>query len=242
MNKNDLYKNKESIYRVLAIGEKILVIDCIKQTMPFYDDDIIGKSISEKELQLETGVILEDIEDIPPNSRKIAYKRYTIIAPIIAVIDDKPSRSSMINYVSEQFNLSKQTVRTYLCRYLSYQSVSVLAPNEKTERELSVDEKNMRWALNKFYYTRNQNSLKTAYELLLKAKYCDNYCNLLETHPTFNQFRYFYRKTKSIEKYLISRNGIKDYKKNSRPLVGGGVQSYAPCIGTAMLDSTICDI
>ena len=73
------------------------------------------------------------------------------------------------------------------------------------------------------------------------SKYCDDYGKLVETHPTFNQFRYFYRKTKSIEKYLISRNGIKDYQKNNRPLVGGGVQSYATCIGTAMLDSTICD-
>ena len=169
MNKNDLYKNKESIYRVLAIGERILIIDCIKQNMPFFVDNIRGDSISEKELQLETGVILDDVDRIPPNAKKVVYKRYTIIAPIIAVIDDKPRRSSMICYVSEKYNLSKQTIRTYLCRFLSYQNISVLAPNEKTERELTTDEKNIRWALNKYYYTRNKNSLKIAYEMMLKA-------------------------------------------------------------------------
>lgn len=148
----------------------------------------------------------------------------------------------MIKYASEQFRLSKQTIRTYLCQFLSFQNISVLAPKEKKERELNSDEKTMRWALNKYFYTRNKNSLKIAYEMMLKAKYCDEFGKLIENYPTFNQFRYFYRKTRKEEKYLISRNGLKDYQKNNRPLLGDGVQQYAPYIGTAMLDSTICDI
>ena len=39
-----------------------------------------------------------------------------------------------------------------------------LAPKGKNnDRELSVDEKNMRWGLNKFFYTQKKNSLHTAY-------------------------------------------------------------------------------
>jgi transposase InsO family protein len=45
-----------------------------------------------------------------------------------------------------------------------------------------------------------------------------------------------------MENFLISRDGLTAYQRNSRPLVGDGVQEFAPTIGTAMLDSTICDI
>ena len=100
--------------------------------------------------------------------------------------------------------VSKQTIRHYLCLYLVYQDISVLAPKQKKEKELSKDEKNMRWALNKFFYTRNKNSLQTAYTLMLKQKYCDANGELLPEYPTFNQFKYFYRKTKSMQTYYIS--------------------------------------
>ena len=33
-----------------------------------------------------------------------------------------------------------------------------------------------------------------------------------------------------------------DYQRNSRPLLGDGVQQFAPAPGTAMMDSTILDI
>jgi transposase InsO family protein len=45
-----------------------------------------------------------------------------------------------------------------------------------------------------------------------------------------------------MENFHISRNGLTAYQRNSRPLTGDGVQEFAPNIGTAMLDSTVCDI
>ena len=71
---------------------------------------------------------------------------------------------------------------------------------------------------------------------------CDTHGNLVSDYPTFNQFRYFYRKHKKAENFFISREGLTAYQRNSRPLLGDGVQEFAPNIGTAMLDSTICDI
>jgi len=100
----------------------------------------------------------------------------------------------------------------------------------------------MRWALNKFFYTKNKNSLMTAYTLMLKEKYCDQQGQLVAAYPSFDQFRYFYRKTKKMQQYYISRDGIKDYQRNNRPLLGDGVQQFAPLPGYGMLDSTICDI
>ena len=242
MNRLDLIKSDGTIYRVLAIKEKILVIDCITQKMPFWVDELIGVPITEQELQIETGYSLPDIEELSPDFKRKAYERYTTIASIIAVIDDRSHRNFLIEYASNTYKLSKQTIRSYLCLYLSYQNISALAPQPRKERELTNDEKIMRWALNRFFYTRNKNSLRTAYEWMLKAKYCDDYGKICPVHPTFSQFRYFYRKTRKMEKFFISREGIRAYQKDKRPLLGDGVQSFASCIGTAMLDSTICDI
>ena len=77
---------------------------------------------------------------------------------------------------------------------------------------------------------------------LLKEKYTDNNGVLINEHPSYYQFRYFYRKTRNEQTYLISRKGLTDYQRNHRPLLGEGIHEYAPNVGTAMLDSTICDI
>jgi len=66
--------------------------------------------------------------------------------------------------------------------------------------------------------------------------------DLLDEYPSIHQFRYFYRKHKSLQNFYISRNGIKDYQRNNRPLLGDGVQEFAPNVGVGMLDSTVCDI
>ncbi len=100
----------------------------------------------------------------------------------------------------------------------------------------------MRWALNKFFYTTEKNTLKTAYTLMLKHKYCDSKGKLAGEYPSFYQFRYFYRKTRNMQNYYISRDGLKSYQRNNRPCTGDGVQEFANTIGVGMLDATICDI
>ena len=70
-------------------------------------------------------------------------------------------------------------------------------------RELTQDEKHMRWALNKFFYTTKKQSLMTAYTMMLKEKYCDAMGVLAEEYPSFYQFRYFYRKTRKMQKTEI---------------------------------------
>ena len=82
----------------------------------------------------------------------------------------------------------------------------------------------------------------TAYTMMLKEKYCDPMSVLANKYPSFYQFRYFYRKTKKLQNFYISRNGLKNYQRNNRPLIGDGIQLFAPAIGVGMLDSTICDI
>ena len=247
MRKNDLIQHNGTIFRVLAINDsKALVIDCMKLNMPQWCNTATIESFApctEQELAEQTDVELFDIESLDAATRKIVHDRYTIIAGVLPFISDDKMRSLVISRIADEHDICKQTVRNYLCLYLAYQNISVLAPKRnKEDKPLTKDEKNMRWALNKFFYTKNQNSLTTAYTLMLKHKYSDSTGSLLPEFPTFNQFRYFYRKNRSMQTYYISRNGLKNYQRNNRPLTGDDVQEFAPAIGVGMLDSTICDI
>lgn len=247
MQKNELYRNNNSIIRVLEIkNNAVLVIDCINKTMPqwigvsFFED---WTKCSNETLHEITGIELQDIKTVSPEDFKVAHQRYTMIAPIIMVLTDRDKKNEMIELISTNEKISKQTLRKYLCLYLIYQDISVLIPKTKnTDKQLSQDEKNIRWALNKFYFSFYKHSLKTAYTMMLKAKYCDINGDLISTYPTFHQFRYFYRKYKTKQTCYISRNGLTNYQRNNRPLLGDGIQEFAKAPGMGMLDSTICDI
>ena len=247
MSLGNLYDNGVTIYRVLSErDENVQVIDCIKCTMPMWlarDKLSDWNQIGEQTLCERLCINIVSENELSKDALSIAHKRYSLIAPVVAVVADKNKRNEMINYVVRNSDLSKQTIRSYLCRYLIFQTVTVLAPVEAVRnRKLTKDQKLMRWALNKFFYTQRANSLRTAYLYLLKEKYLDNNGVLKEDHPSFYQFRYFYRKTRNEQNYIISRNGLTDYQRNYRPLLGEGVSEYAPNVGTAMIDSTICDI
>ena len=164
--KNSVYKNGETILRVLEVrGNQCLVIDCQKQTMPYW-------AVREEIERLEkTNIELKPME-LGKEEKRVMHQRFTIISSILPVIAEERKRSREIQRVSEEYHVSKQTVRKYLCSYLAYQNIEILAPKkEKKAKELTQDEKNMRWALNKFFYTTEKNTLKTAYILMLKEKY-----------------------------------------------------------------------
>ncbi len=268
MKKYDLFRSDDRIIRVLDIrDDRILVIDCIKHSMPVWVDIESLKSgmmkcesskacsqcsdeelsevfiCTDDELFESTSIDIADIDSLDADQRKVMYERYTMITPILPFIADDKMRSKLICSIAEDHHVSKQTVRNYLCLYLSYLDVSVLAPKKrKDDRELTQDEKRMRWALNKFFYTTKKQSLMTAYTMMLKEKYCDAMGVLAEEYPSFYQFRYFYRKTRKMQNFYISRDGLKNYQRNNRPLIGEGVQEFAPAVGVGMLDATVCDI
>ena len=237
-----LLKNENQIIRVLkSHGNKALVIDCIKRTMPkWVEDDFLSNfdDCGEDEMYERTDYPFG--RELTPKEERIAQERFTMISGVLPFIGNESKRNQMIDFLAE--HQSKQTIRKYLCLYLVYQDIDALAPPPRTEKELSQDEKNMRWGLNKFFYTQHKNSLNTAYTLMLQAKYCDTQGQLVAEYPSFNQFRYFYRKTKKMQQFYISRDGLKHYQRNNRPLLGDGVQQFAPAVGVGMLDSTICDI
>lgn len=244
MKKNDLILYDEQIHRLLEFkNNQVLLINCVKKTMPFFIEQSLIKncpSCTEEELNLLLKI--PNFDTLSQHKKKIAQEKFTLIAPILPLIANEHMRSQMIDYIYKERNISKQTIRKYLCLYLVSQSISSLTYSEKSTKPLSQNEKNFRWALNKFFYTPLKNTLRDTYLLLIKVKYTDEDGNLIENYPKFHQFRYFYLKTKKLQNYFISRNGLGDYQRNHRPLLGEGVREFATSVGVGMLDSTICDI
>ena len=246
LHDKDLIEIKGTIFRVLSLKDgKALVVDCRKKTMPYWVENsslakglIIGESLFLEKM----GKLTTEKEELSPDTLKIMHERYSLIAGVLPFIEDDKARNEAISRSADLWGVSKQTIRHYLCKYLVYQDENALAPKARKKTDLTKDQKHMRWALNKYYYTTRKNSLMTAYTMMLKERYCDGEGQLKENYPTFYQFRYFYRKTRNLRKYYISRGGIKDYQQNHRPLTGDGVQEYAPMPGTGMLDATVCDI
>ena len=239
-----LYEVDKTIYRVLERhDDHILVIDCTKLSMPRWiaSDQLDGAAVcTEESLLSRTSTIIRTNLSVTDDG--ICNKRYTIIADILPYIGDQVQRNAAITNAAKEHGITTKTVRNMLCKYLAYQDKYIFAPPLPKSKELTDDQKNMRWALNKFYYTRNGKSLTDAYTQLIKSKYCDAKGNVLAQHPSLTQFTYFYRTHRRLQTFYIARGGIKNYQMNNRPLLGEGVQEFAPAIGTGMADSTTCDI
>lgn len=247
MLKNELLKYGDNILRVIDMkNDSALIVDCLHRSVPKWmpqSELIFYTHCPEKELSFASKRTIVDYDSLDKKSRMFAHEHFTLIAGILPFIGDEKRRCAMIASISEEKGVSKQTIRNYLWLYLVYQDIAALAPKQnKEDKQLTEDEKNMRWALNKYFYTRRKNSLNTAYTLMLKEKYCDSSGALYPEYPSIHQFRYFYRKYNKLQTYYISRDGLKAYQRNHRPLLGDGVQEFAPSIGVGMLDATVCDI
>lgn len=247
MKINDLLRNNlnNTIFRVLYINDDmVLTIDCTNKTMPQWmsDSELQPLEPMSEEVFLRTVDPLPVEDELSAEDRMVMHKRFTMIAPVLSFLSDDSMRIEMIHRVAEQNGVSKQTVRKYLCLYLIHQNIVALAPVHKHhEKELSPDEKNFRWALNKYYYTQRKHNLTTAYTMMLKAKYTDVNGQLMQDYPPFHRFKYYYYKHRNTQRELISRNGLTNYQRNDRPLLGT-IQDFANAVGVGLLDATVCDI
>lgn len=170
-------------------------------------------------------------EDISERQRQQRDRRAELIAPLLVeeCICDKSYRNKVLREIISGNSVSRKTVLQYLWLYWVYQSKNALLPAEKSgteKRPLSSDEKAIRWALNKFYYTPQKQSLQTSYKMMLQAKYCDAKGKLKPDYPSFWQFRYYFRQHRDPISESISREGIKAYQRNHRPFTGA-VSDYS---------------
>lgn len=243
-----LYSNGDKVYRLLAITNQSqnVVIDCLRERMPFYEYKENLKDfyeISEEKLAELTGVSLPDFDSLDNIQKKVARERYQLISSQMAFLDDSPTRYYITSMMAKKNNMNASTINRYFRKYLIYWNLAALVPHTKIkEKELTKDQKNFRWALNLFYYTYHKYSIPQAYARMLKERYTDENGLLVEGYPKLHQFVYFYKRTKKVQNQLISREGLSVYQRNNRPLLGDGVKDFAPTIGWGMIDGTILDI
>lgn len=173
-----LLKDNETIYRVLDVNDdQVLVIDCKKEIMPVWieKNTLEGyKEITESEFYDIIHIKPIELSDLDATSAATVQRRFSMIAPILELVGNASKRQEKIRKSAADNGVSKQTIRDYLARYLIHQNMTALAPKKAVHKtSLTQDEKNMRWTLNKYYYTMDKNTLPMAYNQMLKERYCD---------------------------------------------------------------------
>ena len=243
---NRLFIRDNQLLRVLKERDNdVLVIDCIKKNMPYWIDKKSLNSFvecSEKELVEKSNIEFPSLNSLSQKELNTMYFRFGSISYLLLKYDDEIEKRLAIHQASIDYNISEQTIRHRLCDYLTFQNILILAPSVKFKKEMTSDEKNYRWALNKYFYNSKKLSLRQAYKYMIREKYTDFNGKILQNQPKFHQFKYFYYKNRSESNFVISRWGRGEYNKNYRPLLGNGVRDCFPSIGYGMLDSTTCDI
>lgn len=170
------------------------------------------------------------------------HKRLSVIEPMLKdelCILDSEHRNSIAQQCAQANGYSVRTVKELYNRVLALGKDALYTSDR--EPTATPFEKDIRWGINKFYFSSKRMSLRRAYVLLLLERFTDSKDGLLP-HPTYNQFYYYYRKhMQSSTKKIISREGITKYRQNYRPLYGSASQGI-DFIGVYQMDATDADI
>ncbi|MEG2403674.1 MAG: DDE-type integrase/transposase/recombinase [Oscillospiraceae bacterium] len=249
MKEHDVLRSDTGLtVRVLVCGEfTSFVVDCNTCKMPFQLPNEYLDTM--EQLPTEAYRVLFTDDELSQHQIEQRNKRWKSICELTEdwFIVNKSERNQALKEMSVKYLVHAKTLQNYLWRYWVGQSKNALIPQialaeqKMTVKTLNQTQKNMRWALNKFYYTTKKQTLRTAYELLLKEKYCDAHGTLQEPYPSFWQFRYFFNCNRDPANEIISREGIKKYQRNFRSFTGD-VRKMAPEIGSYMTDATVADI
>lgn len=122
----EFIKYNDRLCRILKEdGEHNLIIDCMATRLPMWINNDALDDLPETEI-IASNVIkgILSIEESELNSAQTAVinKRFTMIADILPVIENKAERAEQIKAAAKRSGVSIVTIRTYLCRYLVSQS------------------------------------------------------------------------------------------------------------------------
>ena len=244
-NKNDIIVHNSQVYRVLETkDDKALVIDCKHFRVPFWiDSQKLDRfeTITQEELCNINSVKLPLLECLTIKEKKSVQDKFSRIAALLPVVGNDQDRNDMLNYLSEKYLISRKTLLRHLYTYLVYQDICSFAIDYHKETKLTVDEKNFRYILNKYFYARAKPTLTHCYTLLIRERYTDSEGKIIDGAPSFSKFKYYYYKSRKLDSYYISREGRSEYDRNIRPLLGRS-RNVFNTVGYGMVDSTILDI
>lgn len=173
-------------------------------------------------------------------------KRLALIEPLLynsIFITDESIRRRSIENIAKTNGISERTVYRFFFGYLAKGKKGLLpeARVRQTGKESDRINRIVRQAINEFYYSPKRPSVRAAYELMLMKYFRTEDGILLESRPSYNQFRYLLQETRDVSKEIIAREGLGEFKKNFRPLLGNG-DSGVENIGLYEIDATVADI
>lgn len=208
----------EHVRVLLCREEQSYVVSCQHFRMPYpVASDLLAEL---QPVPAETYSVFVLDEDITNRQRDGRNRKLDLIAPLLedACIYDKSHRNEVVRQIAAEHGIARRTVLQYLWRYWVYQSKNALLPAERPapeQHELTADEKAIRWALNKYYYTPQRQSLQTAYKMMLRAKYCD-------THGTF------IKNLEMVSEYISELSAKPIVKRQAKTTPEVSVGSVAP--------------
>lgn len=235
------YQQETQIYRqLLQINNDVWIININGKTAPI--------SINQEGLKQFTVIpadVILDLDEQVNQGNPLIQKRLNIIHLLTedtSYIIDKPKRLALAKKIAKENNISIRTVLRYFFAYLARGKAGLAPAQRKAEPQpITEDQKNIEKALNLYFYSPNRMTLHMAYEMMLLDYYKTPEGQLNPEHPSYNQFRYFFRKHRNYKKEIVARQGIGDFQKNKRPLTGAG-NSGIDYIGLYEIDATVADI
>lgn len=127
--------------------------------------------------------------------------------------------------------------------------------SDEIGKGVNVDDetkKIFRIAIKRYYETEKENSLKDAYNLMIKDFYQEDYrfengvkkpiIIPPEQIPTFTQFKYWYEKEKNVRRSITTRKGEKAYELGHRPLLSSSNSEVIGPGSRYQIDATVGDI
>ena len=227
MQKNDiaLYKGEE--VRVLSIdADNAYVISLSGKSAPRLAkiDEIDEVEVKEVKQHLT-------MQTLTTNQESIMWKRYRIITPLLIQACNKKERTKLLNEISVQEGITKNTLKNWLYKYLASQDIYSLCPVERNYDEQHIPSELadiFKYSLNKWYLSPSKVTLRYTYERMLGQFFTDTNGKLLNEYPSYRQLQYFKNQTVTKINEYCSRNGKGYFSRNQRPLIHDGLSVLYP--------------
>ena len=224
MQKNDiaLYKGEE--VRVLSIeDDNAYVISLSGRSAPRLAkiDEIEVKDVKQPLAS----------QALTANQESIMWKRYRIIMPLLLQACNKKERTKLLNEISVQEGITKNTLKNWLYKYLASQDIYSLCPVERNYEEQHIPSELaniFKYSLNKWYLSPSKVTLRYTYERMLGQFFTDTKGKLLNEYPSYRQLQYFKNQTVTKVNEYCSRNGKGYFSRNQRPLIHDGLSVLYP--------------
>lgn len=120
MKKNSLMRKADSIIRILEISsDKMLIIDCLKKSMPKWVGLSFVESYTEitnAELLQSSDIVIQDMDSFNAESKRFIHEHYTMIAGILPFVSEERERTRVIKRLQKKrMSVNAQSVIIYVC-------------------------------------------------------------------------------------------------------------------------------